>query len=269
MSLRSLIQAAASLKYSSLLLACWWLIATRPCIAGDAGAHRVDFQRDIRPILSDKCYFCHGPDEKHREAELRLESRQGMFEHTGAKIIVPGKPEASALWKRISHSDPEKAMPPADSGKTLNAKERELIRLWIEQGAEWKDHWAYAAPARPAIPAGPFNSPAVNDIDRLIQARLKTDGQSLSPSANAQTLIRRLSFDLTGLPPSPEDVEAFAIDSTEDALAKLVDRLLASPAFGERWGRHWLDVARYGESTGSSRNLPYPQAWRYRDYVVD
>lgn len=239
-------------------------------LAADATAPRVDFQRDIRPILSDKCFFCHGPDEKHREADLRIDTREGMFDHTGARIIAPGKPDASALWKRITHTDPEEKMPPAESGKSLSEKERELIRQWIEQGAEWKDHWAYAAPVRPAIPDKAANSSASNDIDSLIEAHLKKGGMALGASADPRTLIRRLSFDLIGLPPTPAEADAFEKEFSQNAdaaCATLVERLLSSPHYGERMAMHWLDLVRYADTVGYHGDQEHHIS-PYRDYVI-
>ncbi len=247
------------------------LINARAGQAAEVAVPRVDFQRDIRPILSDKCFFCHGPDEKHRQAELRIDSRDGVFQHAGdQKIVVPGKPDASELWKRISHSDPDQAMPPADSRKTLSPQERELIRKWIEQGAEWKDHWAYAAPLRPNVPVDPSDSTAAGDIDRLIQNRLRREGLTPVPIADPRTLIRRVSFDLTGLPPTRDAVATFERDDTvnaELAWQALVEKLLASPQYGERMAMHWLDLVRYADTVGYHGDQEHHIS-PYRDYVI-
>lgn len=246
-------------------------IFTQVGSAADVGAPRVDFQRDVRPILSDKCFFCHGPDEKHRQAGLRIDSRDGIFQHAGEhQIVMPGKPDASELWKRISHVDPDQAMPPADSQKSLSPRERELIRQWIEQGAEWKEHWAYAAPVRPAIPTAAADQSAVGDIDRLIQGRLRHEGLSPTSAADPRTLIRRLSFDLTGLPPSLDAVMAFeqAYQASPDAAwEQLVSRLLASPQYGERMAQHWLDLVRYADTVGYHGDQEHHIS-PYRDYVI-
>lgn len=253
------------------LLAVCCLVALSPGTTKAADANRVDFRRDIRPILSDKCFFCHGPDEKHRKADLRIDSREGMFEHDGEnKIVVAGKPDASELWRRIAAEDPEEAMPPAESNKSLSQQERELIRRWIEQGAEWKDHWAYVAPVRPATSAGIADASMQGDIDRLIRTRLKQEGLTPSPAADARTLIRRLSFDLTGLPPTREDADAFEkayAENADTAIGALVERLLASPQYGERMAAYWLDLVRYADTVGYHGDQEHNVS-PYRDYVI-
>jgi hypothetical protein len=244
----------------------------RNAVAADAPTSPpVSFQRDIRPILSDKCFFCHGPDEKHREEDLRLDLRAGLLGDATAKgVVVPGKPESSKLWKKIVHEDPELRMPPAESGKTLNDKERGLIRRWIEQGAEWQEHWSFSTPTRPAVPKVSDVAWPSNDIDRFVLARLDREGLKPSPSADVRTLIRRVSFDLTGLPPTWDDVDQFVkrhADDSNRSCDELVDRLLASPHFGERMAIHWLDLVRFADTVGYHGDQEHPIS-PYRDWVI-
>ena len=241
-----------------------------------ADTARIDFQRDIRPILSDKCIFCHGPDEKHREAELRLDTRGGIFEHevtqtNGAKkLVVPGQLEASAVWKRIVSDSVDERMPPVESGKSLSEKERTLIRQWIEQGAEWKGHWAYEplpAVAKPADGVSPNRSAT---IDRLIRERLTREKLTPVPDAEPYTLARRFSFDLTGLPPAMSDVKSFAAAFEKDrdaACSEFVERLLASPHYAERMAMFWLDLVRYADTVGYHGDQEHHIS-PYRDYVI-
>ena len=171
---------------------------------------QVSFQRDVRPILSDKCFLCHGPDEKHREADLRLDLREGLLgDGTTKGVVIPGTVEASRLWKRISHDDPDQRMPPEESNKTLSNSERDVLRRWIDQGAEWQEHWSFTPVKRPPVPAVKDAAWPINDIDRFVLARLVREGLAPSPSADASTLVRRVTFDLTGLPPTWAEVEAF------------------------------------------------------------
>lgn len=233
---------------------------------------KVDFGRDILPILSKNCFHCHGPDEGTREAKLRLDTREGILrEQNGITTVVPGRPDQSELILRITSTDSEEIMPPADSPKKLKPEEVALLKRWVEEGAVWGKHWAYETPRRPEIPvvrdagAAPLRDP----IDHFIRARLEREGIKPSPEADRRTLIRRLSFDLTGLPPTPEEAQAFADDPHPNAYERLVDRLLASPHYGERWGRHWLDLARYADSAGYLNDTLRPYAYLYRDWVID
>jgi len=223
-----------------------------------AGEKQIDFSRDIRPILATKCYACHGPDEDKREADLRLDVRAEAVK----QAIQPGNPDASEFWKRISTTDLDDVMPPPSSPKPLTDPERELFRRWIAEGAEYKDHWSFTPIRRPEVPANATGNP----IDAFIKARLRNEGLSPAPQASAPTLLRRVFLDLTGLPPSPEEVAAFTADPS--TYPTIVDRLLASPNFGERWGRHWLDMARYADSNGFLGDGSRPNAFRYRDWVI-
>ena len=232
-------------------------------------ADRVDFQRDIRPILADNCFKCHGPDAAGRKAKLRLDDRAAALEggSSGEAAIIPGKPEASELLRRITSKEATEVMPPPKTGKKLTAQQVALLRRWIAAGAEYRLPWAYVPPRRPPLPALKGPSTARNPIDRFIIARLEREGLHPAAAAGKETLIRRLSLDLLGLPPTPAEVDAFLADRSPDAYEKLVDRLLASPHYGERWGRHWLDAARYADSDGYEKDKPRT-VWMYRDWVV-
>ena len=234
-----------------------------------AAGEPVRFNRDIRPILSDNCFACHGPDSTQRKADLRLDREDGLF--AGGKkgpAVVKGKPDESPLLTRILSDDPEEVMPPPASHKTLTAQQKDLIRRWVEQGAPWEAHWSFIAPTRPPPPDVKHPQWARNPIDRFILARLEAEGLSPAPEADRRTLARRLALDLTGLPPEPADVEAFVLDNRPDAYEWLVDKYLASPHFGEHRGRYWLDAARYADTHGI-HNDNYREMWPYRDWVID
>ncbi len=228
---------------------------------------QIDFDRDIQPILADKCFTCHGPDAGNRKAKLRLDRRANAFatrKHGAA--IVPGAPDRSLLVQRILHRDVKKRMPPAKSGKTLDAGERRLLVAWIRQGAPWAEHWSFVAPRSPAVPTPAFPG-AHNEIDAFVYARLAANKLRPSPRADRRTLVRRLTLDLTGLPPTMQEVKAFASDDTPHAYERLVDRLLASTAYGEHMAHDWLDAARYGDTHGLHFDN-YREMWLYRDWVV-
>ena len=211
----------------------------------------VNFDRDVRPVLSDNCFACHGPDASRRMANLRLDTEDGLFADRGSyKIIAAGDPAKSRLFARINAATPASRMPPAQAGTTLTAAQIELVRKWIEQGAKWERHWAFVPPQRPALPAVRNEKWARNPIDRFVLARLEREGLAPSPEAGRATLLRRLSFDLTGLPPTPAEVDAFLADKSADAYEKQVDRLLALPQYGERMAMQWLDLARYADTHG-------------------
>lgn len=229
----------------------------------------VDFNRDIRPILSDACFQCHGPDQKQRKAELRLDRKDDVFANRdGSFVIVPRKPNKSELLKRITSNDPDERMPPPDSGKQLSKPQIALIAKWIEQGAEWNEHWAFVAPRRPSIPQVKNQSWLRNEIDAFVLARLERDGLQPSWEADKITLLRRLSLDLVGLPPSIEQVDQYLSDKADSGFASQAERLLKSPHYGERWGRHWLDAARYADSDGFEKDKPR-FVWAYRDWVIN
>ncbi|WP_299547377.1 PSD1 and planctomycete cytochrome C domain-containing protein [Seonamhaeicola sp.] len=230
----------------------------------------IDFNFHVRPILSDRCFHCHGPDEKGRSADLRLDVREdaiAKLKDKDAHAIVPGKPWESELVNRILSDNAELVMPPADSKLDLSAKEKAILIKWIEQKAPWKDHWAFIKPEKVELPKIENESWARNEIDFFVSETLESNGLKPSEEADKVTLIRRLSFDLTGLPPTPEEVEQFVNDNSEDAYEKLVDRLLASPHYGERWAWEWLDVARYADTNGFQGDFSRDM-WPWRDWVI-
>ena len=226
--------------------------------AAAPAADTVEFNRDIRPILSDNCFYCHGNDASHRKAKLRLDLRDAALKK---EAFVPGKPEESELIKRLSLTDPDEVMPPPDSHKKLTPEQKELLRRWIAEGAKYQNHWAYEAPAKAPTPA------PEQAIDALVGARLKARGLAPAAEADRRTLARRLHADLLGLPPTPEEVDAFVRDTSPDAYARLVERLLASPHYGERMAIGWLDVVRFADTIGYHSDTPR-NVWPYRDYVI-
>jgi hypothetical protein len=261
------------------------MAAARPSSSDEAAA--VDFfEKKVRPILVDNCYNCHSADT-NSQGGLRVDDRNGLI--NGGKrgpAVVPGRPDKSLLLRAVRQVDPKFSMPPK---KRLTDQQVADLTKWIEDGAAWprvrvpstlgkpnakydelrKKHWAWQPLHGMKLPTVADSSWPRSDVDRYVLAKLEQMGLNPVPDADRKTLLRRVTFDLTGLPPSIPEIDAFLRDHSASAFEKVVDRLLASPAYGEHWGRHWLDVARYGESTGSARNLPYPHAWRYRDYVID
>lgn len=230
----------------------------------EAKESQVSYARQIKPILSRSCYACHGPDETHREADLRLDVRESAVDYA----IVPGDSQQSYLLDLIASADPDDRMPPADSAlPQLSAEQVEMIRRWIDAGAEFEEHWAYVPPVAPQPPRGPDSAWPLNPIDHFIAAKLERAGLEPSAEADRRTLIRRLSFDLTGLPPKADEVDAFVADRSPGAYEKLVDRLLASPHYGERMAQSWLDVARYAD-TGGYHSDNHRDVWLYRDYLI-
>ena len=230
---------------------------------------RIDYNRDIRPILSENCYACHGPDPKARKADLRLDLKEDAFrDRSGFSVIVAGDPASSELLERIATDDPDAVMPPPESGKALSKDQVELVRKWIAQGAPWDGHWAYIPPEHVAPPEVEDATWPRNAIDRFVLNRIEKEGLSPSPEADKATLIRRLSLDLTGLPPTPAEVDAFLADTGPAAYEKVVDRLLASPHYGERMAQDWLDLARYADTNGyhidNNRDI-----WMYREWVIE
>lgn len=227
---------------------------------------KVDFGRDVKPILARRCFACHGPDKA--EAGLSFAEKKSVFAEleSGLKPVVPGKADESELLRRISATDEGERMPP--EGKPLSSAEIEAIRRWVEQGAEWEAHWSFRQPEQVTPPTVKDEGWVRTPIDRFILARLEAAGLQPAPEADRRTLIRRAYFDLTGLPPTPEEVEAFAADPDPQAYEKLIERLLDSPQYGEKWARQWLDLVRYAETNSFERDGPKPNAWRYRDYVI-
>ena len=228
--------------------------------APPAGAQPVDFNRDVRPILSNNCFACHGPDEKERKGDLRLDTRDGAL-----AAVVPGNPAKSELLARVRSTEPTEVMPPAKSGKKLTPREIDILDRWVKQGAAYAPHWAYVPPTRPAVPA--TKHPTRTPIDSFLFYRLEREGLSPQPEADRYALLRRVALDLTGVPPTWAEAESFAKDRAADAYERQVDRLLASPRFGEHWARLWLDLARYADSAGYADD-PSRTIWKYRDYVI-
>ncbi len=235
----------------------------------EAAGKKVDFNHDVRLILSDNCFACHGPDEKKRKAKLRLDTEAGAKADLGkgVRAVVAGKVSESALWRRITATDPDSIMPPPETHKKLTAQQIGVLKQWIEEGGNYKGHWAFEAPKRPAVPAVKQAGAVRTGIDAFILAQLEARGMGLSAEADRETLIRRVTFDLTGLPPTLAEVESFLADKDANAYERLVDRLLKSPRHGEHMARYWLDAARYGDTHGlhldNERSM-----WPYRDWVV-
>jgi Protein of unknown function (DUF1553)/Protein of unknown function (DUF1549)/Concanavalin A-like lectin/glucanases superfamily/Planctomycete cytochrome C len=233
--------------------------------AAQAGKPTVSFNRDIRPILANNCFACHGPDENKRKTKFHFDTRDGAFAED--RIIVPGNAAKSLLIWRVTHEDPSERMPPLESGHSLTDTQIGLLRRWIEEGARWDGHWAYAAPARPDPPEVRKKDWPRNEIDRFILSRLEREGLKPSPEADRETLLRRVFYDLTGLPPTPADVDAFLADRSPDAYEQRVDGLLGSPRYGERMAIPWLDAARYADTHGYHIDS-HREMWPWRDWVI-
>jgi hypothetical protein len=249
------------------------IVALAHVTLAHAAERRIDFTRDVRPILSNKCFACHGPDAAERKGGidgLRLDTADGLTADLGdgSRAVVPGDPAASRLVERITADDPDVRMPPASFGKPLSPQEIDTLRTWIAQGAEFAPHWAYVRPKRPELPPVRQREWCRTPIDQFLLARLEAEGLSPSPPADRYALIRRVTLDLTGLPPTLEEVDAFLADDSPDAYERLVDRLLESQAYGEQMARMWLDLARYGDSAGYADDPPRT-IWAYRDWVID
>lgn len=246
------------------------LLATCACpVHAQRRPEQIQFDRDVRPILSDRCFVCHGPDAQRREADLRLDTREGLFGHLygSTYVIRPSSLEQSAVHERIMATDDDMRMPPVDSNLALTDREKQIICAWIEQGAQWDQHWAFRPIRRPVIPAVTDKSWPSNPIDHFVLARLQSESLRPNAPASRERLIRRLSFDLTGLPPTLQEIDAFVADDQPAACDRLVDRLLDSPRFGERMAVIWLDAARYADTYGYQADV-YRAVWPYRDWVV-
>jgi hypothetical protein len=254
---------------SKLLIAGVLFCGVSSAAVSQAQTRKVDFNREIRPILSNICYKCHGPDEKERKAGLRLDTAEGLAAQleSGAHAIVPGKSAESEAFIRLIATDPNEKMPPPSSGKMLAPQQIELIRRWIDEGATTRGHWAFLAPVRSSPPPVKHETNVRNAIDRFVLARLEQEGLGPAPEADRATLIRRVTFDLTGLPPTVAEVDAFLADTSSDAYERLVERLLSNSRYGEHLARYWLDAARYGDSHGlhfdNERSI-----WLYREWVI-
>ena len=228
----------------------------------------VDFQSQVRPILSDACFECHGPDPKARLADLRLDLEEGVFsERPAGSPVTPGDPDSSLVYQRITHADAALRMPPKYAHKELTEDQIQVVRRWIEEGAPWEEHWSFTPLTRPDPPQVQSPEWVRNPIDRFVLARLEKEGLAPAERADRRTLARRTSLDLTGLPPNPEEVAKFAADPSPNAYATWIDGLMRSPAYGEHRGRYWLDAARYGDTHGLHIDN-YREMWAYRDWVV-
>ena len=247
------------------------MAAALPLAAASASvepAAQVDFQREVRPILSDNCFQCHGPDASTRLADLRLDIHEGAFgRRDNGTPIVPGDPDASLVMKRLTHEQEALRMPPVYSRKKLTEEQIGVIRDWIEQGADWSEHWAFRVPSKARLPEVKNESWIRNPIDRFILARLEAEGLEPAPEADRRTLARRAALDLTGLPPEPEIVEQFVEDKAPDAYDRLIEHYLTSEAYGEHRARYWLDAARYGDTHGLHIDN-FREMWPYRDWVI-
>src|ERR1043166_4214373 len=295
---RGAVRASAGWRFARTLS----LLALCPAWPAAQAASAVQFNRDIRPVLSENCFACHGPDAHARKAGLRFDTKEGIFERTPKHdpAVVPGHLDQSELWRRINATDPDEVMPPPKSRKVLKPGQKELLRKWILAGAPWQGHWAYIKPERPRVPmlresvfsrsgfstsvsngvgsdpraTGSLNTDSRgtdawirNPIDAFVLARLQSQGLHPAPEADPRTLARRLSFDLTGLPPKPQVVEAFLRDDASDAYDRLVKHFLSFPHWGEHRARYWLDAARYADTHGLHFDN-YREMWPYRDWVI-
>lgn len=245
------------------------LVAIIVAAPNASSQNSVDFSRDVLPILSDKCFTCHGPDQATREKDLRLDMKDGLFgmASSGLDVVVPSEPAASELYLRIVHPDADKRMPPSDAELKTTDADIATLKAWIDAGAEWQQHWAFVPPVRAERPVVANEAWCRSEIDYFILKRLEDAGLAPSDEAAKETLIRRVSLDITGLPPSPMDVDAFLADDSDDAYERVVDRLLASPHYGERMAFIWLDVARYADTNGYQRDTKRDM-WSWRDWVI-
>lgn len=247
------------------------LILCLPLLVVDARGEAPDFNREIRPILSENCFHCHGPDKETREADLRLDTFEGAT--NGGEFAIPlepGKPDESEIIARVFSEDPDDLMPPPESKRILTDTQKQLLRDWIASGGHYEEHWAWSAPERPEPPSADNDSPAATPIDAFLLARLEEEGLGFSEPAEPAAILRRLSLDLIGLPPTPEEVTRFEKVASSDldaAVARAADRLLSSPRFGEHWARQWLDLARYADSNGFQADQLRP-SWAFRDWVI-
>ena len=249
---------------------CALALITTGILSAVAADRDVDFNRDVRPILSDKCFSCHGPDVKQRKGELRLDTKEGAYGKTesGAVAIVPGDLKKSEAWARIHTTDRDEVMPPPKSNKVLTTAQRDLLGRWIAEGARYEPHWAFVPPQKPALPEIRNPQSAIrNPIDRFIFARLEKEGLSPSPEGERTTLIRRVTLDLTGLPPTVADVDAFLADASPQAYENVVDRLMATRDYAERRAQDWLDLARYADTRGFADDKQR-DIWPFREWVI-
>jgi hypothetical protein len=232
-----------------------------------SAAERIDFSREILPILSDKCFHCHGPDEESRAAELRLDTKDGLYRtRDNVAVVTPGKADLSELIRRILSNDPDEVMPPRNANRDLSPQQKDLLKRWVEEGAPWGVHWAFVAPGHPTPPGANHTWPR-NEIDRFVLDRLTKEGLSPSAEVSKETWLRRVTFDLTGLPPTTAEIDAFLADSSPEAHDNVVTRLFQSPRYGERKATDWLDLARFADTHGYQMDRERPM-WVYRDWVI-
>jgi hypothetical protein len=234
------------------------------CSVASFASERIDFGRDVLPILSENCFYCHGQDGSHREADLRLDQREAAI---AGGAITPGDLAESSLWARVTSDDASTKMPPPRSNRKLDQRQKEILAKWIEQGAEYRAHWSFVPPKRPEVPIVAEQATVRNEIDHFIVERLQREGLGQSMSAAPEKLLRRVSLDLTGLPPSEQDLDSFLKDPSEASYRQVVDRLLNSSRFGERMAWDWLDAARYADTNGYQGDPTRPM-WYWRDWVI-
>ena len=248
--------------------------APRPAARGDdtparpagGAAPRVSYLRDVRPILAQHCFGCHGPDAAARKGKLRLDLKDhALAARDGRRVVAPGDPAGSLAWERVTAADADARMPP---GEPLTPKQLALLRAWIEQGAAWEDHWSFVPPVKPPVPRVADAGWVRDPLDAFVLARLEREGLRPEPEAAREAWLRRVTFDLTGLPPTPAELDDFLKDATPTAHEKAVDRLLASPRYGERQAAGWLDLARYADTCGYQNDLPR-SVWKWREWVVN
>ncbi len=256
-------RASVDLPFRALLWAV--ALALSAQIGLSAEVQKLSFNRDIRPILAENCFACHGPDSAARKADLRLDKREVAVK---AGAIVPGKPDESEMIHRVLSDDKDEMMPPASLHRQLKPAQKEKLKAWIASGAEYQQLWSFIAPVRPTLPPVKNSAWVRNPMDRFVLAGLEREGLQPAAEADRRTLARRVSLDLTGLPPTPETVEAFVNDRSPNAYEKLVDQLLASPHWGEHRARYWLDAARYADTNGIHIDA-YREIWSYRDWVIE
>ncbi|MCH2360793.1 MAG: DUF1549 domain-containing protein, partial [Pirellulales bacterium] len=256
-------------RFAVLKMSCACVFALLLAFTNAASAdEKVDFNREVRTVLANSCFTCHGPDSAERKAELRLDTLVGATRDLGGyAAVVPGDAAKSEIIARLKSDDPDLRMPPADSGKQISPEQIEVLEKWINQGAEYRGHWAYERIERPETPVVKQVNWATNAIDKFVLAKLESEGMSPSEAADRYVLIRRVALDLTGLPPTIEQVDAFVNDKSDKAYENLVDSLLESSAYGERWAVMWLDLARYADSAGYADDPPRT-IWLYRDWVI-
>ena len=230
---------------------------------------KVDFTNEVRPILSEYCFHCHGPDKSTREAGLRLDLSEGAIKDLGGySAIIPGKPGDSELVFRLHSDDKDEIMPPPETGKRLNKKQKEILEEWIKQGANYEEHWSFLPIANPDIPTKSFKSKSSHPVDRFLAQRIENEPFQFSQQTDKITQLRRLFFDLLGMPPTPEESKSFLEDNSKNAYTKLVDRLLSDRRFGERMAVHWLDLVRYSDTIGYHSDV-FMEVSAYRDYVIN